>query len=571
MQYPIHEMRRLYRSLAEQPFMSLRDLSARLDQDPTVLRRLCARLVKRDLISVARLGMLQRPVMRFWSGAAGPAGDYDQSHEHPSIADINRLRHALAHGDRTEFVAEFGRHFSTVDTHSPWWDDPTDGHAHAPWTAESEGLRTVYTRLPLAELAYPVLPKLFTEGMVEVIEPIAGQRRERRLAKVQWSRRGRLYHLTATYGDDVWVGVTYIGDHITASALREKINFRFTDLDRYVDAPPHRWPPTFLDVAGEDVEPIPSLHVVVGLDRLAEEMAVDVLREHLPGDVCSLTELLAHGARAHPSQALVADPLKNMQFPARSGGRVETFEGWLRRRRGMRAIGNKAGHSVLVAVADFPGMLLSHIADTLRISRETAAVALNDLIAGNAILVEEGEHYLMKPGISILAKLSRTTVAQVMGPTGRFLRKEGRDKERMHNRAVNEFATLCARAGSRPMSGWRGEVNIPGVTQVKPDVLVYLSEGPAGHGLYMVEVERSAKYPSKVEPKLRPYRKLMAAGHDVRLLVVVLEYQARKNFAERGDGMPMAVAVLDELKKGMPAGEPDLWLRGGGQPTVVRF
>lgn len=518
--------------------------------------------------------MLRRPVMRFWVESSGRAGVYDQTHEHPSMADINRLYDALVSGDDLGFVEAFDRHFGTVDTHSPWWDDPTDGHAHAPWTAEVEGQRAVYPRLPMAEPVYPVLPILFTSGMAEVVELITGQRHERRLGKALWSRAGRLYHLNATYGDDVWVAWTYIGDHITASALREKVNFRFATLDRYVEGPNRPWPPTFLDAAGEDVEPIPSLHVVVGLDRWAEEMAVDVLRERLPGDIYSLHELLAHGARAHPhpSRCLLADPLKNIEIPARMGGRDATVKGWLHRRRDMSAIGSSSGgHSLLVAVADFPGMLVSELADMLGVSRGTARTALNELTACDAVMVEGGEHYVLKPGISILARLSRTTVAQAMGPTGRFLEKEGRDKERMHNRAVNRFATLCARAGSRPLPGWRGEVNIAGVTQVKPDMMVYLREGPGGAGWYMVEVERSARYPSKVEPKLRPYRKLMAAGHDVRLLVVVMEEQARKHFAELGEGMPMAVAVLDELQTGMPTGKPGLWLAGGGEPTVVQF
>ena len=557
-QYPMHDVRRLIRAVGEQPFASIDDLAARTQLELRVVRRMCSGLVEKHCLSAERIGMLRRPVMRFWVESSGRAGVYDQTHEHPSMADINRLHDALVSGDDLEFVEAFDRHFSTVDTHSPWWDDPTDGHAHAPWTAEVEGQRMVYPRLPMAELAFPVLPILFTSGMAEVVEPMARQRHERRLAKVLWSRAGRLYHLNATYGDDVWVAWTYIGNHITASALREKIEFRFASLDRYVEGPNRPWPPTFLDAAGEDVEPHPSLHVVVGLDRWAEEMAVDVLRERLPGDIYSLNELLAHGARAHPhpSRCLLADPLKNIEIPARMGGRDATVKGWLHRRRDMSAIGSRGGHSLLVAVADFPGMLVSELADVLGVSRGTARTALNELTACDAVTVEGSEHYVLKPGISILARLSRTTVAQVMGPTGRFLERTGRDKERMHNRAVNRFATLCARAGSRPLPGWRGEVNIPGVTQVKTDMMVYLREGPGGAGWYMVEVERSARYPSKVEPKLGPYRKLMEAGHDVRLLVVVLEGRARKISQSLARECPWPLPCWTSCRRECPPASP---------------
>ena len=34
------------------------------------------------------------------------------------------------------------------------------------------------------------------------------------------------------------------------------------------------------------------------------------------------------------------------------------------------------------------------------------------------------------------------------------------------------------------VAGWRGEINIPGLTQVRPDLLVQVAEGSLGAGTY---------------------------------------------------------------------------------------
>ena len=571
--YETHRLSRLLKAAADQPWSSVEDLAARTNRPSQVVRRQCENLTERGLFSVRKAGMVRRPQNRFLLTPYGAAEAFDLTHEHHTVAELDRLYQALVSGDEPEYVVEFDRRYQEVHTHSPWRDDRLDDHIHLPWTAGTDGPRVVYTRLPLAELVYPHLPHLLTSGIVRVAEPSVGQRRNRRLSQVRWIRMGRLYHLVATYGDDIWVAFTYVGTHITASALREKVAFRFSDLDRYDERVNHPWPPVMFDPAGEDVEPTPSLHVVAGVDRFAEELAVDVLRHDLSGDICSITDLLQNGALAHPRKSLLADPLTNTRLPAASKGdrQQDNLMGWLHRRPGTGAIGQIGGHSVLVTAAQFPGMLLWQLAAVAGISHSTARAVLGKFIDGGAIMVEGGEHYVTRSGISLLARLSRTTVAQAMGPTARFLERKGRDKERAHNGSVNLFAALCAKAGSRPLAGWRGEVNIVGVTQVKPDLLVKLREGPGGAGWYMVEVERTAKYPSKVLPKLRPYRRLDQAGHDVRLLVVTLEDRARRNFSQLGNGLPMAVAVLAALKEGMPAGKPGLWLGGGGATTSVQF
>ena len=54
------------------------------------------------------------------------------------------------------------------------------------------------------------------------------------------------------------------------------------------------------------------------------------------------------------------------------------------------------------------------------------------------------------------------------------------------------------------MAGWRGEVNVPGLTQVRPDLLVLVEEGPLGAGPHCIEFERRAVQRWQVVGKLGP-------------------------------------------------------------------
>ena len=69
-----------------------------------------------------------------------------------------------------------------------------------------------------------------------------------------------------------------------------------------------------------------------------------------------------------------------------------------------------------------------------------------------------------------------------------------------------------AREGVEVAAGWRGEVNVPNLTQVRPDLLVLVSEGALGRGTHYIEFERTAVRPDRVAEKLGSYRRMAAAG-----------------------------------------------------------
>ena len=70
---------------------------------------------------------------------------------------------------------------------------------------------------------------------------------------------------------------------------------------------------------------------------------------------------------------------------------------------------------------------------------------------------------------------------------------------------MNRLVVRFAREGVVVVGGWRREVNVPGLTQVRPDLLVQVSGGALGAGVYYIEFERTAVRPERVAEKLGPF------------------------------------------------------------------
>ena len=113
------------------------------------------------------------------------------------------------------------------------------------------------------------------------------------------------------------------------------------------------------------------------------------------------------------------------------------------------------------------------------------------------------------------------------------------------------------------MAGWRGEVNVPGLTQVRPDLLVQVSAGTLGAGTHSIEFERYSVTPSQVEHKLGPYRRMMASGRPLPLLMVSETSRGRENFRAAAGTLPMLTATQDRALAGPVTGAVTVWSRDG--------
>ena len=136
-------------------------------------------------------------------------------------------------------------------------------------------------------------------------------------------------------------------------------------------------------------------------------------------------------------------------------------------------------------------------------------------------------------------------------------------RELARNDWVNRLVVRFAREGVEAVAGWWGEVNVPGLTQVRPDLLVQVSQGPFGAGAHCIEFERSAVSPYDVNHKLGPYRRMAAAGRALPLLMVCETARGRANFRAAAGTLPMLTAILERALAGPLTGPVTAWSRNG--------
>ena len=163
---------------------------------------------------------------------------------------------------------------------------------------------------------------------------------------------------------------------------------------------------------------------------------------------------------------------------------------------------------------------------------------LERFVQTGLVAVFDGRHYLSELGMRRAANMSRVLPSIIRSRHGAYLDRWYREHEEHHNDGVNRLVVRFAREGVAAVAGWRGEVNVPGLTQVRPDLLVQVSEGTLGTGTHCIEFERHAVQPFLVAEKLRPYRRMAASGMALPLLMVCETARGEQNFQAAGDRLP---------------------------------
>ena len=97
------------------------------------------------------------------------------------------------------------------------------------------------------------------------------------------------------------------------------------------------------------------------------------------------------------------------------------------------------------------------------------------------VAVFDGRHYLSELGMRRAANMSRVLPDIIRRRHGAYLDRPYREHELQHNDGVNRLVVRFAREGVAVVAGWRGEVNLPGLTQVRPDLLVQVNAGNPGY------------------------------------------------------------------------------------------
>ncbi len=575
------EQGRLLRVVALMPLASAGDLSSIMETSEGWLRRTLRAQASAGWAASLRWGVTQRPRERWFLTRRAVRFLYADDHRHPTPREEAQARALVESGRDPGAVRELGRRFNLDHAHlthlecqrcSPFlgagqhrhqWNH--DGHEHPPWTATARGVQTALRRLAMLEPVYRLAPDLLRSGRVR--RPAEGAGQDLRMTDFRLLRHGGFYHAVARYGEEVWVPFTHAGLHVTERALRRKRDHRFWGVGCYShrDGRYQRTENRIFE-AEPAVCAEPSAHVVVAADAWAGQLARRTLTGAVPTVFCT-----ADGVRdgvwdgewdeaveLRISRDLVSDPAGHPVV-----GRPEETRAWLSAHPDVAAIDGRVSHRLFSLIAQFPAMRASWLRRIVGASQREVNDRLERFVGAGLVAVFEGRYYLAELGMRRAANLSRVLPGMIRRRHGAYLDRWYREHEREHNDGVNRLVVRFAEEGVAAVAGWRGEINLPDVTQVRPDLLVPVADGPLGAGPYCLEFERAAVSPGDVSHKLGPYRKMRDAGRPLPLLVVCETERARENFRSAGAGLPMLLTTVERARTGPLTGACTVWERDG--------
>ena len=372
-----------------------------------------------------------------------------------------------------------------IPLNRPTGADPD--HEHPPWTATSRGVETSLRRLAMLEPVYRLAPDLIRSGRVNRPADDAVASREVRMTDFRLLRRGGFYHAVARYGPDLWTPFTYAGLHATERSLRRQgaapLLGRGLLLPRGGPVSPHRQP-AVLRIPGPGGG-------TLGPDSGGRRRLGQGAGPQHP------VQFHAH-AVLHPRRTVqrgrgTASLSDRCTTPrASTVGRPEQVGLWLRENPDMEAIDGRMAHRLFITICQFPAMRASWLREVVGGSSGEISRHLGRFVQTGLVAVFDGRHYLSELGMRRAANMSRVLPSVIRSRHGAYLDRWYREHEEHHNDGVNQLVVRFAREGVEVVAGWRGEVNVPGLTQVRPDLLVQVSGGALGAGVHCIEFERTA-------------------------------------------------------------------------------
>ena len=262
-----------------------------------------------------------------------------------------------------------------------------------------------------------------------------------------------------------------------------------------------------------------------------------------------------------PSRDYISDPMQHA-----TTSRTKAFHHWERQNRDLEAISGPIEFRLFMAIAEYPAMQSTGLREITGGSLRTVGRILDNFVKTGLAAIFDDRYFLAERGMKRAANLSRLRLDTISKRHAALLNVNFRHQERHHNDGVNRLVLKFASEGVKAFAGWRGEFNIPDITQIKPDLLVLVADGPFGTGPYCIEYERAAVHLNAAARKLGTYRKSAAVGQPVPVLVVCDTEYAAHNFIKTGRSLPVAATHLAAALTGPLTGDSTVW-RQAGKPT----
>ena len=356
--------------------------------------------------------------------------------------------------------------------------------------------------------------------------------------------------MARTYGPPF----TYAGLHATERALRRKEQHRFWSVDCYSheeDRYLRIGNRLFYEDPDRAVEP--SGQIVVAHDAWARELARNTLSDNTPTLFCTPDGQCSEAVELRPSRDLVSDPAGHPTV-----GRPEQAGLWLRENPDMEAIDGRTAHRLFLTVCQFPAMRASWLREIVGGSSGEVSRHLKRFVDTGLVALFDGRHYLSELGMRRAANMSRVLPAVIRSRHGAYLDRWYREHEQRHNDGVNRLAVRFAREGAEVVAGWRGEVNVPGLTPGAARPAGAGQPGSPGRGNPRHRVRAFRGFFHQAEHKPGPYRRMAGTGRPLPLLMVCETAQGRPELRGRRRG-----AAHADRHPGAGAGRAAHW-RGDG-------
>ena len=318
----------------------------------------------------------------------------------------------------------------------------------------------------MLEPVYRLAPDLLRSGRVNWPADDTAATREVRMTDFRLLRHGGFYHAVARYGQDVWTPL-----HLRQTPRHRKGNpaqgaapilgrgLLLQRGDRYLRIGNR----TFYEDPDEQVSL--SAQVVVAVDAWARELTQSTLTGSTATLFCTPDGRCTPAVELRASKDLVSDPLGHPAV-----GRPEAVGLWLRQNPDAAAIDGRLAHRLFLAICQFPAMRASWLGEVVGGSSGKVYRHLGRFVDTGLVAVFDGQHYLSELGMRRAANMSRLLPSVIRRRHGAYLDRRCREHEERHNDGVNRLAVRFAREGVQVVAGWRGEINIPGLTQVRPDL-----------------------------------------------------------------------------------------------------
>ncbi len=496
------EQRRLLRVTGRMPLASVSDLAPVMGVSEERVRRMLRTLKSGGWAESVARGMTGRPRRRWFLSSRAVDALYVADHRHPGpreearAAGIARLHPEgrLPAYFTERFALDHHHHVHLEDQHSsPFSGGDGPDHEHPPWTATSRGVQVSLRRLAMLEPFYALAPELLRSGRATMPSGDTATGEELRMTDFRLLRKGGFYHAVARYGPDLWTPFTYAGLHVSETVLRRKERHRFWGVDSYSHEEGRHLcigNRLFDEDPDERVEPLAQVVVPRTPGRGSwPSGSTPTLFCDTDGQCDPVVEL-------RPSRDMVSDPAGHP-----SVGRPGAVNLWLRNNPDVAAINGRTAHRLFMAVCQFPAMRASWLVEVVGGSPDGVRRRLMRFVETGLVAVFDGRYYLTELGMRRAANMSRVLPSVIKSRHGAYLDRWYREHELHHNDGVNRLVVQFAREGVEAVAGWRDEANAPGLTSVRPDLLVMVNRGALGSGAYFIEYERRAVHPGAVSHK----------------------------------------------------------------------